>query len=279
LLVDTHCHLNFESFNTDRPAVLERARQVGVRRILNPGIDLPTSRSALALAEATPEVYAAVGIHPNDADAWEAGTLAELKRLAGHPKVVAIGEIGLDDYWEKTPRALQEQVLQAQLELAAELGLPVVIHTRNGRAAGDHRATQDALAILGEWQRGLASAGNPQANALAQRPGVLHSFSDSLEFARAAVLANFYIGVTGPVTFKKADELRRVAGGAPLERLLIETDAPFLTPHPHRGERNEPAYVRFVAERIAELRDQPVEQFAQIITENAERLFLWQAIP
>jgi len=282
LLVDTHCHLNFDSFEADRQEVLEQARREGVARILNPGIDLATSRAAVALAEAVPEVYAAVGVHPNDADTWDEGTLAELRELAQHPKVVAIGEIGLDDYWEETPRALQEQVLQAQLDLAAEVGLPVVIHIRNARAAGPgdaHRTTQDALAILGAWQRGLAGSAAPITQALAQRPGVLHSFSDSLESAQVATAAGFYIGITGPVTFKKADELRRVAGQAPLERLLIETDAPFLTPHPHRGERNQPAYVRFIAEKIAGLRDLQVEQFAEIITENAERLFLWQAIP
>jgi len=282
LLVDTHCHLNFDSFEPDRQAVLERARQEGVARILNPGIDLGTSRAAVALAEAVPEVYAAVGVHPNDADTWDATALSELRALAQHPKVVAIGEIGLDDYWEKTPRPLQEQVLQAQLDLAAELGLPVIIHIRNARAAGGsgpNCTMQDALAILGAWQRGLAASAVSATRALAQRPGVLHSFSDSLEFARAATAANFYIGITGPVTFKNADELRRVAGQVSQERLLIETDAPFLTPHPHRGERNQPAYVRFIAEKIAGLRSLQVEQFAEIITENAERLFLWQAIP
>lgn len=275
MLVDTHCHLNFESFAADREAVVERARQAGVGRMLNPGIDLPTSREAVALAEQYPEVYAAVGVHPNDLPVWGPGVEAALRALAAHPKVIAIGEIGLDDYWEQTPRPAQEQALQAQLELAAGLGLPVVIHVRNARPPGAGRATSDALAILGEWQRGLQAAGSP----LAARPGVLHSYSDSLELALQAVRLNFYLGVTGPVTFKKADELRRVAAGVPLEALLIETDAPFLTPHPHRGQRNEPAYVAYVAGQIASLRGLEIEQLTHLIAENAERLFLWQVTP
>lgn len=279
MLVDTHCHLNFDSFAADRPAVIERARRAGVGRILNPGIDLPTSRAAIALAEAIPEVYAAVGLHPTDLpelapDAW-AALWAELRALAGHPKVVAIGEIGLDDYWQQIPRPAQERALQAQLELAAAVGRPVVIHVRNARAPGARRATQDALAILGEWQRGLQAAGSP----LAARPGVLHAYSDTLELARQAVALNFCIGIAGPVTFKNAAELQRVAAGLPLSALLIETDAPFLTPHPQRGQRNEPGYVAYVAEKIAGLRGLAPEQFAPIIAENAERLFLWQVIP
>ncbi|MFM8322129.1 MAG: TatD family hydrolase, partial [Chloroflexota bacterium] len=221
MLVDTHCHLNFESFDQDRPLVIERARQAGVLRILNPAIDLATSRAAAALAGSLPEVYAAVGVHPNDAHTWQAAALPELRRLAAQPKVVAIGEIGLDDYWKTVPPAVQQQAFQDQLTLAGELDLPVVVHIRNDPAAGS-QTTQTALGMLGEWQRARRS----------DRPGVLHSYSDSPELALQAVELGFRIGVTGPVTFKKAELLRQVVTRLPLEALLIETDAPFLTPHP-----------------------------------------------
>jgi TatD DNase family protein len=273
VLVDTHCHLNFESFDLDRTAVVANAMRVGVERILNPGIDLETSRAAVDLAEAFPVVYAAVGVHPNDTGAWNETTLGELRRLAAQPKVVAIGEIGLDYYWERTEHSIQYQVFQGQLDLAAELGLPVVIHIRD-HDPEDHRAMNDALDILRDWQLSLA-ARSPE---LASRPGVLHSFSGDLQDAQRAIASGFCLGVTGPVTFKKADVLRQMATELPVEYLLIETDAPFLTPHPHRGERNEPAYVRFVAEKIAALRDLELDGFARITTQSAERVFRWQVM-
>jgi TatD DNase family protein len=262
LLVDTHCHLNFELFASDRAETLERARAAGVRGILNPGIDISSSQAALHLADQEPELFAAVGIHPNDASHWDEDSLPALRRLASHPKVVAIGEIGLDYYRDRTPRHQQEHAFQRQLELAAELNLPVIIHNRD--------ATSDTLQILADWSVDLA--GGP----LSGRCGVLHSFSGSLQEAHQAIELGFYIGITGPVTFRKADELRQVAAGIPLDRLLIETDAPFLTPHPHRGQRNEPAYVRFVAEKIAEIHSLPFETAAQAAAANAERLFNWR---
>jgi TatD DNase family protein len=270
LLVDTHCHLTFHTFDGDRQEVLERAREAGVRRILNPGIDLPSSREAVALAESQPDVYAAVGVHPNDAQTWEDDTLDMLRTLGRHPKVAAIGEIGLDYYWEKTPHDLQQEVFRRQLELAAELTLPVVIHTRN-QSAEDPAATIDALEILSEWQAGLVQ----QASPLAERPGVLHSFSGDEPAARRAIEIHFWIGITGPVTFRNAPDLQQLVANLPPERLLIETDAPFLTPQPYRGRRNEPAYVRYVAEKIGELQGQSLETIAQITTANAERLFHW----
>jgi TatD DNase family protein len=273
VLVDTHCHLNFDSFDSDRAQVLQRAEQAGVLRVLNPGVDLETSRAALALAQAHPAVYAAVGVHPNDVAGWSPAALDELRRLAEDPKVVAIGEIGLDDYWQRTPRELQEQAFRQQLDLAAELGLPVVVHVRDADPQ-NRPAMRRTLEILAAWQQSLAV----RAPHLAERPGVLHSFSGDLEDARRATAAHFYVGITGPVTFKKADVLRQVAANLAVDRLLIETDAPFLTPHPHRGERNEPAYVRFVAEKIAALRGMDFERFAQVTTESAERLFRWQVI-
>lgn len=266
-LVDSHCHLNFDSFDKDRAAVLERAQQAGVGRVLNPGIDLASSQAAVALAQQYPGLYAAVGVHPNDALSWDDETLPALDALSRQPKVVAIGEIGLDYYWEQTPPDVQRRVFGQQLQLAAQVGLPVVVHVRNKDAA-DRRAMHDALEILAHWQRSLPPA-------LAGRPGVLHAFSDGLPAARQAVALNFCAGITGPVTFKKAEVLREVAAQLPLENLLVETDAPFLTPHPHRGQRNEPGYVRYVAEKIAQIRAVDLDHVAQITSVNAKRLFLW----
>jgi len=271
VLVDTHCHLYFDSFDADRMEVLGRARQAGVKRILTPGIDLASSRAAIRLAQSTDEVYAAVGVHPTELEGWNSERLSELRNLACHAKVVAIGEIGLDYYHDRSPQPLQARALREQLELAAELTLPVIIHLRNA-SPEDRRATADILDILLEWQRGLVVANSP----LAALPGVLHSFSDDLNTASKACKAGFFIGVTGPVTFKKAAMLHDVVAGAPLENLLIETDAPFLTPHPYRGKRNEPAYVRFVAEKIGEIRNQPYELVVERTGENAGRLFNWR---
>jgi TatD DNase family protein len=270
LLADTHCHLNFESFDTDRPAVVTRAQAAGVIRILNPGVDLLSSQSAVLLAGAYESVFAAVGVHPNDAHTWSKGSLAEIEELARRPKVVAIGEIGLDYYWDRAPASLQRAILAQQLDLAAELGLPVIIHVRD-KSPEDMPAMQDVLSILKDWTANLALH-NPE---LALRPGVLHSFSGDESAASIANKLNFRIGITGPVTYKKADRLRAVIASVPEEFLLVETDAPFLTPHPHRGERNEPALVRYVAEKIALIRHVSIETVTAITSLNAERLFRW----
>lgn len=262
-LTDTHCHLDFNSFDSDRQQVLERAWQAGIQRILNPGIDLQTSQTALELSENHPFVFAAVGVHPTSASGWDSSLLPALRKLAQHPKVVAIGEIGLDYYWDKTPVPDQKQALRDQLALAAELCLPVVVHNRE--------ATEDILAILLAWQSELESKGSP----LAARPGVLHSFSGNSEHALRAAAAHFYIGITGPVTFKNAPELQKGVQETPLEHLLIETDAPFLAPHPMRGKRNEPAYVRHVAEKIALLKGCTIDDVASQTARNARHLFGW----
>jgi TatD DNase family protein len=266
-LVDTHCHLNFDLFDGDRDEVVARARQAGVERIVNPGVDLETSRSAIRLANQYPEVYAAVGVHPNDILDWDEGLLDQIKELAGNPKVVAIGEIGLDYYREKSPHDLQKQVFLQQLELATELDLPVIIHSRNA-SPEQPQAIQDILAILEKWQAGQGRLPSP--------PGVLHSFSSDLDSARKAIKLNFLIGITGPVTFRNAPGLRRLVEGLPLEALLIETDAPFLTPHPFRGKRNEPGFVKLVAEKLAEIHNLPTEEVARITKNNAGRLFRWR---
>lgn len=260
-LVDSHCHLDWDSFDGEHEAVLERAVAAGVGMLLNPGTDLARSRRAVELAERFEMVYAAVGIHPNDAGEWNEATADELRELAAHPKVLAIGEIGLDYYWDKATPELQAEVFRAQLDLAAELELPVVIHNRE--------ANQDVMAILAGWQAGLEDAGHP----LAERPGVLHSFSGDAAMAQTAIKHYFYIGITGPVTFKNAPDLQSLVTDIPMEHLLIETDSPFLTPQAYRGQRNEPAYVALVAEKIAELKELDVEAVAGATSANVAALF------
>jgi TatD DNase family protein len=267
LLVDTHCHLNFDLFDQDRDQVIARSRQAGVEYIVNPGVDLETSRSAIQLAAEYPEVYAAVGVHPNDIQDWDARVLDRIKALAGSPKVVAIGEIGLDYYRDNTPHDLQKLVFQQQLELAAALGLPVIIHSRNA-SQENQQAILDILDILEAWQARLDERPSPL--------GVLHSFSAGLDAARNAIKLNFLIGITGPVTFRNAPGLRRLVQQLPLETLVIETDAPFLTPHPYRGKRNEPGLVKLVAEKLAEIHNLPFDEVADITKRNAGRLFNWQ---
>jgi len=270
LLADTHCHLDFENFNQDRDSVIDRARQESLSRILNPGINVSNSRDVIKLADAYPEIYAAVGIHPNEAMHWEDLMLDELRELSKHKKVVAIGEIGLDYYRDRTPRDLQRHVLRQQLVLAAETNLPVILHLRN-KNSGEQSATLDLLSILVEWCSELISSGS----VLVDFPGVLHSFSGNMVSANQALDLNFWIGISGPVTFRKAESIKEVAAQIPLEKLLIETDAPFLTPHPHRSERNEPSYVHFVAEEIAKLRGLSFDKIAEVSAENAMQLFHW----
>ena len=271
-LTDTHCHLDFEKFDSDRGAVLERAIQAGVERILIPGVTLNSSLSAVKLAESHPVLYAAIGVHPTEVDTFHASTLASLHKLAsGTSKIVAIGEIGLDYYWDSTPHDQQQKVLKEQLALAAELQLPVVIHFREKGDASAGECASDLLVILEEWGTVLKREKSP----LAERPGVLHSFSGTLEMAQAAMSLGFYLGVTGPVTFKNGQRRQELVAALPLDRILIETDAPFLTPHPHRGKRNEPAYVHLIADKIGFMHSTTSEQVATATSENARRLFTW----
>jgi TatD DNase family protein len=262
-LTDTHCHLNYHSFNHDLEAVLEHAWERGLSRILVPGTDLESSRQAVQMAAKYPQLYAAVGVHPNDATSWDNQTLEQLRKLAQQPKVVAIGEIGLDYYRQHAPHPLQREIFKTQLELAAHLNLPVILHNR--------QSGEDLWPMIFEWQAQLVQSGSLLAN----RPGVLHSFDGDEQIAAQAIQHHFLLGVSGPVTFESAHERHRVTSALPLESVLIETDAPFLTPHPHRGRRNEPAYVSYVAEKIAALHQKPLAFVAKITTQNAQRLFAW----
>ena len=253
-LIDTHAHLDFPEFDGDREEVIQRALEAGVTRIITVGVDLESSRAAIALAERVPCICATVGMHPHDAVKLTPQALAELRELALHPRVVAVGEIGLDFYRNLSPRDAQQQAFEAQLALAREVGKPVVIHDREAHA--------EIMATLRRW-----TADHP---AQAKRPlGILHCFSGGPEMAREAVELGFYISLAGPVTFLNARQPVEVARQIPLANLLVETDAPFLSPHPYRGRRNEPARVRLVTQRIAEIKGLPLEEVAHATTANA----------
>jgi TatD DNase family protein len=282
MYTDTHCHLDFNKFDEDREAVLQRAWDASLTRILIPGLDWNSSLAAIKLAGSHPSLFAAVGFHPTDAEKWEESSYEQLKGLmmesSGLPlevrnKIVAIGEIGLDYYWVKEPekQAHQRVILKQQLHLAQEVNKPVIIHMREEDDAWFGPASIDLLEILSGWQSDLRTQSHP----LAERPGVLHSFNGNLETAQKALALNFYIGVTGPVTYKNAEEKRQIIRQLPLERLLIETDSPFLTPVPMRGKRNEPAFVIHIADKIAQIHMTTLEQTADITTRNAARLFGW----
>jgi TatD DNase family protein len=257
-LVDTHCHLGWHTYDADRDEVVQRAIDAGVTRIMTIGIDVASSWQAIEIAERYAAVYAAVGVHPNSVAGFDDETLNEIRALAQHPKVVAIGEIGLDNYWKKVSPEAQTKAFVAQLELAADIGKPAIIHSRD--------TTDAVLTMLTK---------HVERYAIRNTPGVLHSFSGNLDLAQRAFGLGFLIGFSGPVTFKKSDALRALARAVPADRFVIETDAPYLAPEPRRGRRNEPAYVRYIAERIAHERQVTLEEIAVQTTANAARLFGW----
>jgi TatD DNase family protein len=263
LLFDTHCHLDASHFDADRPDVIERARTAGVRSIVIPGIELSHCRQALALADVYPETYAAVGIHPNSSNGFDSTTETALCEMARHPKVVAFGEIGLDYYWHQVEPARQRVAFERQLELAAELALPVIIHSRD--------ANDDVAATLRTW----VESESFKSSALAKRPfaGVLHAFSGDAAMAEEAYTWNFLLSLGGPVTFTNAKKLHALVPQLRRDRMMLETDAPYLTPHPYRGKRNEPAYVALVCEKMAALYGIPAEQMATESTALAQQFF------
>lgn len=270
-LTDTHCHLNFHNYEEDLPEVLGRAREAGLSRILVPAIDLESSRKILALVESYPMLYAAIGVHPNSGMSWNLNTLDSLRELAGNAKVVAIGEIGLDYYRDRTPREIQRDILVKQLQLALEVNLPVVLHVRNS-SEEDRACIEDLLSILEKW----TSDAVPPFSDRGYLPGVLHSYSGNIDESLRVLAAGFYIGITGPVTFKKADHLRSVVNEIDISRLLAETDGPFLTPEPFRGKRNEPAHVRYIIDKISEIKGLQFESAARRMSNNAAKIFQWE---
>lgn len=250
-LFDTHAHYDADAFDADRLELLASMPGRGVELILNPGCDVPSSRAAVELAERFPFVYAAVGVHPEECGGWTGGELEALRELARRPKVRAIGEIGLDYYWEENPpRELQKEVLHAQLELAEELDLPVIIH--------DREAHGDCLEIV---------RAHPKVT------GVYHCYSGSLEDAKVLVKLGWMLSFTGSITFKNARKAPEIIAWLPMDRIMVETDSPYLTPVPYRGKRNDSGYVRLVAEKIAEIKGLDPEEVARITLENGRRFF------
>lgn len=252
-LVDSHCHLDDEKYDGDREQAIKRARAAGVERLMaiGSGDGPPDLEAAVRLADRYPFIYATVGVHPHDAKKADPATFDRLRELARHPKVLAIGEIGLDYHYDFSPRETQRAVFERQLELAAEAGKPVVIHTRE--------AWDDTMAALrANWRGG----------------GIMHCFSGGESRAREALELGFHLSFGGVVTFPKAEELRRAARIVPDDRLLVETDCPYLAPVPHRGKRNEPAFLVETVKRLAAVRETTPEAIAALTTANWERLCL-----
>jgi len=248
--VDSHAHLEDEKYDKDREEIIEECKK-DLTFLINVGSNLLTSKQSIELAHNYDFIYASVGIHPHDAQK-EFDKVEEIEKLALQQKVVAIGEIGLDYYYDEPSKEFQKEVFTKQIRLAKKLNLPIIIHDRD--------AHEDILDILKkEWTKDLR--------------GVFHSYSGSVEMAFQVIEMNFYISLGGPVTFKNAKKPKEVAKAVPIEKLLIETDSPYLTPEPYRGKRNTPVYVKFVAGKIAELRGIPYEEASRITAENAIKLF------
>ncbi|MFC0472870.1 TatD family hydrolase [Halalkalibacter kiskunsagensis] len=252
MLFDTHVHLNADQFEEDVAEVITRAKEAGVEYMVVVGFDEKTINRALELVEMYDFLYAAVGWHPVDAIDLNDDHLVWLEEVSAHPKVVALGEMGLDYHWDKSPKEIQKDVFRKQIRLAKKVKMPIIIHNRE--------ADQDIVNILKE----------EEANEVG---GIMHCFGGSVEIAKECLAMNFHISLGGPVTFKNAKRPKQVAKEIPLERLLIETDCPYLAPHPYRGKRNEPAYVKLVAEQIAELKEMGYEEIAKQTTKNAKKLF------
>jgi TatD DNase family protein len=251
-MIDSHCHLDDPKFDGDREQTIQRALDAGVDRLLaiGTGNGPPDLEAAIRLAERYPVIYGTIGVHPHDASKAGDETWQRLEELCAHPKVVAIGEIGLDYHYDFSPRAVQQSAFERQLEIARAAGLPIVIHTRE--------AWPDTLALLKQWQGG----------------GIMHCFTGDRTQAREALDLGFHLSFGGVLTFPKAEELREAARHAPEDHILIETDCPYLAPVPHRGKRNEPAFMVETARRLAEVRGVTAERIAAVTTQNFERLCL-----
>jgi len=252
MFIDTHAHLQMKDFKSDLDNVIKRAKDAGVDYIINSSFDIPSSQDAVRLADKYDNLYASVGIHPHDAKTLDDRAYGILQELAKHPKVIAIGEIGLDYYRDLSPRTLQKEAFEKQMTLAHEVGLPIIIHNRDSH--------NDMLSILRQNLKGLG--------------GVMHCFSGDQDFADACLDLGLYISFAGPITYPNAPILRKIARDIQLDKFFIETDCPYLAPQFMRGKRNEPAYVSAVAQKIAEIKETTSQEIGKISTENAKRLFI-----
>lgn len=252
MFIDTHVHLNADQYEEDVDEVITRAVDAGVTKMVVVGFDRKTIHKAMELTERYSFIYAVVGWHPVDAIDCTEEDLKWIETLAGHPKVVGIGETGLDYHWDKSPKDIQQELFRKQIQLAKKVNLPIIIHNRD--------ATADVVRILKEEEA-------------KETGGIMHCFGGSVETAKECIDMNFMISLGGPVTFKNAKSPKEVATEIPLSKLLIETDAPYLAPHPYRGKRNEPVYVTLVAEEIAKLKGLSIEEVAEATTKNALELF------
>lgn len=252
MLFDTHAHLNADDYKDDLEEVIKRAKDAGVSNIVVVGFDRKTIEKTMELVEKYDYIYGCIGWHPVDAIDCTEEDLRWIEYLCAHPKIVAFGEIGLDYHWDKSPRDIQQRLFRRQIQLAKKVKLPIMIHTRD--------AIEDTIKIL-------------QEEHAEEVGGIMHCFSGSVETAKQCLKMNFYISLGGPVTFKNARKPKEVAKEIPLNRLLIETDCPYLAPHPFRGKRNEPAYVKLIAEHIATIKEISFEELATATTKNAKTLF------
>lgn len=252
MLFDTHCHVNDEAYTEDRDAMLQRAIAAGVQYMMCPGTDIRTSAEAVSLSRQYTQIYAAVGIHPEDAASATPQGFDQLRQwLQTEKKVVAVGEVGLDYHWPEPSHEIQQAVFIEQVKMAVELNLPIDIH--------DREAHGDTMDILRKYGKGIR--------------GVFHCYSGSLEMAQELIKMGFYIGFTGTMVFPKSTKLKRIVQELPMDRILIETDCPYLTPPPYRGRRNEPSYVQYVAGEIARLRDMDLADVQRITLENGRKIF------
>lgn len=250
-MIDSHAHLDEERFDEDRDELIKSLKENAISYVINPSSDMETSRRVVKLSNRYDNIFAAVGIHPHDAEGFKEEDLDELRELSKDERVVAIGEIGLDYYYDNSPREIQKEVFKKQLELAYELDLPVIIHTRD--------AMGDTYDILKEFEGRVR--------------GVMHCYTGSIEMAEKFMKLGFYISIAGPVTFKNAVNVREMAKQIPLERLLIETDSPYLAPVPNRGKRNDPTNVRYVADMLANLKEIQIDKIIEHSRENTVKLF------
>ncbi len=250
-LIDSHVHLDYDTFDSDRQDVIDRAHEAGVHTMITIGCRLPSIHRAIQIAERHPSIYAAIGIHPHQAAETNPDEMRTIQSLLKHPKVVGVGETGLDYFYQKSPQEIQRQVFRQSIQISQQSELPLIIHTRD--------AEEDTLRLLREEH-----SGSPYR-------GVIHCFTSTLPFAEACIEMGFYLSISGIATFAKS--LQKVIKQLPLHRLLVETDAPYLTPVPHRGERNEPAYVRHTAQKLADLFKMPLDELASQTTANTRALF------